>query len=190
MPKFKDPDFKPHQKSLFKSFRCTLSPNTVKLWKTFKWKRTKEIYPEGYGVFDDQPIKHSEIKQGLLGTCYLISALVASISHLNRITDLFITKEVNEAGLYMVRFLINGQYKIITVDDYFPVDPNTGIPAFSHSTKSLIWPLIIEKAWAKLNGSFENIMSGYAHDVLSFLLPGPSEYIDLTHEDYKAEDLW
>jgi hypothetical protein len=58
------------------------------------------------------------------------------------------------------------------------------------STKPLIWPLILEKAWAKLNGNFESIITGYPHDVLSFLIPGPSLYIDLKHGEYTDEQLW
>ena len=167
-----------------------MTNKTLNLWKKFEWRKASEIYPEGFQIFDDEPIKHSDIKQGLLGTCYFISAIVSTISHLNRITDLFITKSVNISGIYAVKFIINGKLEVITVDDYFPVDIKTDLPAFTRSTKNLIWPLILEKAWAKLNGSFENIMYGYPHDVLSFLIPGPSLWINMKNMEYSIEQLW
>ena len=188
---YEDPDFKPTSKSLFKRRLSTLDKETVQMWKRkFQWKKAGEIYPEGYQVFDGKPIGYGDVKQGLLGTCYFVSSIVSAISHLERVTDLFLTKEVNESGIYAVRFIINGEYKIITVDDYFVVNTDTGLPAFTMSTKPLIWPLILEKAWAKLNGNFESIITGYPHDVLSFLIPGPSLYIDLKHGEYTDEQLW
>jgi calpain-15 len=103
---------------------------------------------------------------------------------------MFVIKEVNQSGIYVVKFVINGNYQSVTVDDYFPVNPDTNLPAFTRSTKKLIWPLILEKAWAKLNGSFENIMQGYPNDVLSFLITGPSIYIDFNRKEYNQEQLW
>lgn len=39
-----------------------------------------------------------------------------------RVKDVFITKEVNEVGCYAMHFWINGEYKEVVVDDYFPYD--------------------------------------------------------------------
>jgi hypothetical protein len=34
----------------------------------------------------------------------------------------FVTKETNEAGIYALKFYLNGKEKIITVDDFLPCD--------------------------------------------------------------------
>ena len=37
-----------------------------------------------------------------------------------------------------------------------------------------IWPILLEKAWAKFNGSYEDIQSGHSKEVKSFM-PFPLE---------------
>ena len=104
----------------------------------------------------------------------------------DRIKSLFVTKEVNPAGIYVVNFIINGENKTVTIDDYFPYDTNIQGPAFSQTKGNELWVLILEKAWAKLNGNYENTISGLTQDALSFLLPAPSYVID--HKFTKLDD--
>ena len=78
------------------------------------------------------------------------------------------TKEVNSAGLYAIEFIIDGQKRTVIVDDYFPFvrtgRPNadgirTGPEVFAFAkpkfNENEIWVQLIEKAWAKLCGSYE-----------------------------------
>jgi calpain-15 len=58
-------------------------------------------------------------------------------------------------------------------DDYFPCDPATGQPAFTHCRGPELWVVILEKAWAKVHGSYQNIEGGSAPDVLSALTGAP-----------------
>ena len=47
------------------------------------------------------------------------------------------------------------------MDDYIPVEPATGRPAFFRSDrKQLFWAILIEKAWAKVYGSYYKISKG------------------------------
>ena len=96
----------------------------------------------------------------------------------DRIKSLFVTTDVNAAGIYVVKFLIYGKSYNIVVDDYFPYDPKTRRPAFTQTKGNEIWVLILEKAWAKINGSYENTISGLTNDALSFLISAPSTVID------------
>lgn len=71
---------------------------------------------------------------------------------------------------------INGEKRIVVVDDYFPYDSETETWAFSqpsrtsgeHSSrqKNEIWVLIIEKAWAKIFGSYQRIEGGSSGEAL------------------------
>jgi len=84
---------------------------------------------------------------------------LSSISSLaefpERVKSIFLTQEVNEAGCYALRFYVNGEIETVVVDDYFPYNTHSNNWAFSRSnTEHEIWVLLLEKAWAKMFGSY------------------------------------
>ena len=93
-----------------------------KLYKSFKWKRASDIYKPVY-VFEDG-VEPNDINQGQLGDCYFLAALSSLAEFEDRVKDLFVTKEINAAGIYMVKFFINGNETPIIVDDHLPVKQN------------------------------------------------------------------
>lgn len=74
-------------------------------------------------------------------------------------------KVYNEEGVYRVRICKNGEWQSVTVDDYFPCFVNGG-PIFSTTAENELWILILEKAYAKLHGSYLALRGGYALDAL------------------------
>ncbi len=48
--------------------------------------------------------------------------------------------------------------------------------------------LLLEKAWAKINGSYEKTISGTTDDALTFLVYGPSYYYDHDYIPVKDAD--
>ena len=75
--------------------------------------------------------------------------------------------------------LYNGKVPtVITVDDKFLVNQSNRKHAFVRlctdpSTNSReIWPLLIEKAYAKFHGSYSNIEGGLVHTALEELTNG------------------
>ena len=104
---------------------------------------------------------------------------------------------LNCAGRYAVKFFVHGSWTTVVVDDWIPcietqhttsgagahLSPSTAIwePAFSSSAQHgdasagatrELWPLLLEKAWAKLHGSYEAIAGGYAEETLHCLTGG------------------
>ena len=75
-------------------------------------------------------------------------------NHDERIDRLIVTKEINAAGIYQIKMFVNGLRTSVVVDDYVPVNPETELPAFFHSETQELWALLLEKAWAKLHGSY------------------------------------
>ena len=69
------------------------------------------------------------------------------------IERLFITKTVNDEGIYRVKICKNGYWQLVTIDDFFPCYPK-GQPLFSKGESNELWVLILEKAYAKLHGSY------------------------------------
>lgn len=77
-----------------------------------------------------------------------------------------------DVGVYAVRLFISGRWITIVVDDYFPCEQlddgsDQWTPLFAAprevNTGGLcvkeLWPCILEKAWAKYNGSYEAALS-------------------------------
>ena len=69
---------------------------------------------------------------------------------------------------------IDGEMKEIVLDDYFPC--SNGIPLFSRSNGNELWVLLIEKAYAKIFGSYHKIESGLATNAMKDLTGAPCEY--------------
>mmetsp|Transcript_12340 Transcript_12340/g.16737 ORF Transcript_12340/g.16737 Transcript_12340/m.16737 type:complete len:166 (+) Transcript_12340:237-734(+) len=156
----------------------------VRLWKTFEWVRATQI-PE---LNDDEgrlqvffnEVSPSDIKQGLLGDCYFLSVLSVLSEEPKRITRLFLTDKQNNLGVYGIRICKNGEWKEVVVDDYIPCWKDG--PAFSKAHGNELWVILLEKAWAKLHGSYERIEAGFAENVLRDLTGAPTEVIETSDE--------
>lgn len=61
----------------------------------------------------------------------------------------------------------------VVVDDHLPVFPGSSAPACAHSTSSgEMWPGLVEKAYAKLHGSYAALADGNSADALEDLTGG------------------
>lgn len=77
-----------------------------------------------------------------------------------------------------MRFYINGEPKTIVVDDYFPYCNHKDEWAFSRSSSEKeIWVLLLEKAWAKIYGSYQRIEAGTTGEALPALTGAPSDFM-------------
>jgi calpain-15 len=91
---------------------------------------------------------------------------------------LFITDVTNEFGIYAVKLTKNGEAKEVVIDDYFPCF-SYGECCFTKAHGNELWVLILEKAWAKIHGSYERIEAGLAHNVMRDLTGAPSYDFDI-----------
>lgn len=144
---FIDPHFAPNEISLFNP-----------AWEKYPfsylahWRRPVEFL-EGPIYLFNEGIDPSDISQGILPDCWFLSALSSLAERPALIERLFITKEYNPLGVYKVRLVKNGEWVVVTVDDYIPCMYN-GKPLFASVAKNEIWVSILEKALAKLHGSY------------------------------------
>lgn len=109
-----------------------------------------------------------------------------------RIDDRFITKECNSAGIFLVTFYVNGLETPVIVDDYFPVNPS-GELAFSNAKDGEFWVPIMEKAWAKLHGSYMAIDGGFPLKACIHLegVPGFSlQHGECRDDEDKVTEFW
>ncbi|GAB2286981.1 Calpain-type cysteine protease dek1 [Dionaea muscipula] len=190
---FTDQEFPPNDQSLF------IDPNNPppKLQVVSEWKRPTEIVRESHlnslpCLISGSP-NASDVCQGRLGDCWFLSA-VAVLADVSRISEVIITPEYNEEGIYTVRFCIQGEWVPVIVDDWIPCE-SPSRPAFATSRKgNELWVSILEKAYAKLHGSYEALEGGLVQDALVDLTGGAGEEIDLrgaqAHIDLASGRLW
>lgn len=145
----------------------------TKFWSKYVWRRATEfLNPSNLQVFSGG-ITPADIRQGALGNCYFLSALSCLCEEPSRIENLFLTKKANTAGVYGVRMCINGDWKVVVVDDYLPCGSHTTGPVFSKANGPELWVQILEKAMAKCYGSYERLEKGYPMDALRDLTGAP-----------------
>ena len=92
-----------------------------------------------------------------------------------RLERVFHNNELSPNGIYAVDFFVLGVAVTVYVDDIIPLN-DRGQPVFakvSDDTKAL-WPAILEKAVAKVHGSYDSIQSGSAQ-YSTHLLTGAHE---------------
>lgn len=170
--------------------------------KKYIWKRICDVKKDEINLLKIQPNAPSDqlisnVIQGHLGNCYFLSAISAFAEHSVKILNLFPehydtktkTFQMNVNGLYELQVYVNGKPMKIILDDFFPCFPvnanaNTKSEyqaeekyelAFSivDEKSKNIWPLILEKAWSKLNGSYANIIRGNISEAFYFISPSP-----------------
>lgn len=155
------------------------------------WSRASDLYRDP-DVFKGG-IDPSDIKQGLLGNCYFLVCLSSMAEIPGRIEEMFshLTREINDSGIYLVYFYLNGIRTPVVVDDYFP--SYNGRIAFSKSNDGELWVSILEKAWAKLHGTYARTAGGMPYFAANHLTGVPTESFD--NAEYlgnrqKAEELF
>jgi hypothetical protein len=193
--KFCDHIFPPDKTSLcFDPDNPKLDPDVkafvaqVKSWKRpSEWCRNPVIFKD-----DASP---GDITQGQLGDCWLLSALGVVAVRPAILKHLFV-KVDSRRGEYKLRFYREGAWEEVTIDDRFPCGGD-GKPVFGHcKDPEEIWVLLIEKALAKLLGTYEALDGGYLEEGVVMLTGGRPEKV--TINDWKgkscfeetAADLW
>lgn len=156
-----------------------------------QWRRPQEFFKGDYKIFD--VIEPNDIKQGKLGDCWFMCALASLAERPELVERLFITKDKSPEGFYQVKFCKSGEWVRVTVDDYFPCFPQD-TPIFSRSHGNELWVLLLEKAYAKLHGSYALLRGGWAAEGMMDLTGCPTLNIDFTTTEGKSiienNELW
>jgi len=165
----------------------------VKDYLTYSFSRPEEVYGKGnYCIFSPQSqIGTQDIIQGAMASCYLIVTLANMARKPQRIKDLFLTKEVNEAGVYGMKVYVQGEPKVVLVDDYFPSKDNKLTFSLSHKKDNEMWIQICEKVWGKVNQScYLRTFLGTPQEALYYLNPAPAYYIHHKAYSQYPDPLW
>ncbi|GIL81853.1 hypothetical protein Vretimale_1434 [Volvox reticuliferus] len=129
-----------------------------------QWRRIADIVAAssrtGAKLFAGR-IEPSDICQGQLGDCWLMSALACLANQDGAVQQIFVTKEYNAYGKYKVRLYDAPKeaWVTIAVDDWIPCGSN-GLPIFAKPNGDEAWVLLLEKAMAKFKGSYARLDGG------------------------------
>lgn len=140
------------------------------------WRRPGEFISDDPSklVLLSSRVKPSDVKQGRLNNTWLTCAFASLAEHPILLENLFVNKEYNPRGIYQLNLCKNGEWTTVTIDDFLPCSPGEG-PIYSHTQGNELWVLLLEKALAKLHGSYAMLRSGFTFEA----------FVDLTGAPYR-----
>ncbi|EAU75819.2 AGAP012068-PA, partial [Anopheles gambiae str. PEST] len=167
---FEDPEFPASASSLMYSKR----PD-----RHYEWLRPHEIcdgpefFVEGFSRFD--------VQQGELGDCWLLAAcanLTQDHKMFLRVVPEDNSFEDGYAGVFHFRFWQYGKWVDVVIDDRLPTYRGQLIYMRS-SEQNEFWSALLEKAYAKLHGSYESLRGGTTCEAMEDFTGGVAEMYDL-----------
>uniref|UniRef100_A0A8C8VGI5 Calpain-10 n=1 Tax=Pelusios castaneus TaxID=367368 RepID=A0A8C8VGI5_9SAUR len=170
---YKDPTFPAKDASIF----CNYSTPLSQFRGEISWLRPQEICSTPR-LFSDN-MQEVQVKQGILGDCWFLCACVALQK-----SNYLLTKVIppgqpcwtdeTYTGCFTCQVWQFGHWVEVTIDDRLPC--LGGKLCFSHcQTEDVFWLPLLEKVYAKVHGSYEQLWAGQVADALVDLTGGLAE---------------
>ncbi|NXF84177.1 CAN14 protein, partial [Sclerurus mexicanus] len=159
-----------------------------KLPRNLQWKRPHALHKSP--VFYAANRKQLDLCQGLVENCWFLAALEALTFHQDILAAVVPQNQSFErkyAGIFHFRFWHFGEWVDVVVDDRLPVNEAGELLFVSSVYKNVFWGALLEKAYAKLYGSYEDLQIGQVSEALVDFTGGVNTRIKLAEA---PPDLW
>ncbi|XP_074025195.1 calpain-14 [Numenius arquata] len=159
-----------------------------KLPRNVQWKRPHALHRSP--VFYAANRKQLDLCQGLVENCWFLAALEALTFHQDILAAVVPQNQSFErtyAGIFHFRFWQFGEWVDVVVDDLLPVNEAGELVFVSSVYKNVFWGALLEKAYAKLYGSYEDLQIGQVSEALVDFTGGVNIRIELAAA---PPDLW
>jgi hypothetical protein len=148
--RFVDPHFAPHDSSLGSAD-----------FKNYSWKRLEGAKLVGGAIAP------GDIDQGNLGDCWFLSAMAALAEDTEKVKDIFRHPTTEEdmlrehaAGAFRVTINKHGWWHHLVLDDLIPHTCSGFAFAGNAQDPTELWVALLEKAYARVHGNYNSIVSG------------------------------
>lgn len=178
---FIDPHFPPTSRTLYydpEHYKQIIEKDKTAKVYWLRHRHTKPIDKDSRALawcVTRDPVVN-DITQGVLGNCWLLTALAVLVERPNLLDKILAVKELSERGVYRVRLFRDGKLNSVIIDDYFPCNGRR-YHIYSSAKRKQLFVSIIEKAMAKLYGCYESLVSGQVIEGLAALTGFPCRSI-------------
>ncbi|KAJ1157918.1 hypothetical protein NDU88_010615 [Pleurodeles waltl] len=155
-----------------------------------EWRRPKEICKDPHLFVDGASL--FDLQQTYLGNCWVLStmgALALKQTFLWNVIPCDQGYSAEYAGIFHFRFWHFGEWVDVVIDDQLPFI-NGKYLSVQPCSKNEFWPCLLEKAYAKLQGSYQNLHWGDPSEAFVNFSGGVAVSFNLKDPKVHKFDLW